>query len=141
MDILFASSEAHPLVKTGGLADVSGSLPRAIKNLKQEIRLILPAYPVARANAGVLKLVSEISLPGSQRPVRILHGRLPHTRVQLYLIDSPEYFDRDGGPYSSPAGKDWPDNAARFALFARAVCAVAMNQAGTGLEAGPGALQ
>ncbi len=50
--------------------------------------------------------------------------------MQLYLIDSPEYFDRDGGPYSSPAGKDWPDNAARFALFARAVCAVAMNQAG-----------
>jgi len=130
MDILFACSEAHPLIKTGGLADVSGSLPRAIKNLKQEIRLILPAYPVARANAGVLRLVSEISLPGSQRPVRILHGRLPHTRVQLYLIDAPEYFDRAGGPYSTPAGKDWPDNAARFALFARAVCAVAMNQAG-----------
>ena len=100
MDILFASSEAHPLVKTGGLADVSGSLPRAIKNLKQEIRLILPAYPAARANAGVLKLVSEISLPGSQRPIRILHGRLPHTRVQLYLIDAPEYFDRDGGHVS-----------------------------------------
>jgi len=130
MDILFACSEAHPLIKTGGLADVSGSLPRSIKNLKQEIRLILPAYPVARANAGVLRLVSEISLPGSQRPVRILHGRLPHTRVQLYLIDAPEYFDRAGGPYSTPAGKDWPDNAARFALFARAVCAVAMNQAG-----------
>ena len=129
MDILFASGEAHPLVKTGGLADVSGSLPRAIKNLKQEIRLILPAYPVARANAGVLKLVNEISLPGSQRPVRILHGRLPHTRVQLYLIDAPEYFDRSGGPYSTPEGKDWPDNAARFALFAQAVCAVAMNQA------------
>jgi starch synthase len=130
MDILFASSEAHPLVKTGGLADVSGSLPRAIKNLKREIRLILPAYPVARTRAGVLKLVSEVSLPGSQRPVRILHGRVPHTRVQLYLIDAPEYFDRDGGPYSTPLGNDWPDNAARFALFARAVCAVAMNQAG-----------
>ena len=62
MNILFASSEAHPLVKTGGLADVSGSLPRAIKNMKQEIRLILPAYPAARTNAGVLRLVSEISL-------------------------------------------------------------------------------
>ena len=48
----------------------------------------------------------------------------------LYLIDAPEYFDRSGGPYSTPEGKDWPDNAARFALFAQAVCALAMNQAG-----------
>ncbi len=132
MDILFASSEAHPLLKTGGLADVSGSLPRAIKNLKQEIRLILPAYPAARANAGVLKLVSEIWLPGSQRSVRILQGRLPHSRVQLYEVDAPDYFDRSGGPYSTPEGRDWPDNAARFALFSRAVCAVAMDQAGLG---------
>lgn len=130
MEILFASSEAHPLIKTGGLADVSGSLPRAIKNLKQEIRLILPAYPAARASAGKLTLISEVSLPGSQRPVRILQGRLPHSRVRLYLIDAPEYFDRDGGPYNNPDGEDWPDNAARFALFAHAVCAVATNRAG-----------
>ncbi len=132
MNILFASSEAHPLIKTGGLADVSSSLPRAIKNLRQEVRLILPAYPAARANAGPLTLISEISLPISRRPVRILQGRLPHSRLRLYLIDAPEYFDRDGGPYSTPHGRDWPDNAARFAVFSYAVCAIAMNQAGLG---------
>jgi starch synthase len=130
MDILFAASEAHPLVKTGGLADVSGSLPRAIKNSGQEIRLILPAYPAAVANSHGLKLVADVSLPGTDTPVRILQGRLPHTRVRLYLVDAPEFFDRPGGPYSTPEGKDWPDNAARFALFARAVCAVALDQAG-----------
>lgn len=130
MDILFASSEAHPLIKTGGLADVSGSLPRALKNSKQEVRLILPAYPDAVANAGTLQCVAELALPTVSTPVRILQGRLPNSRVRLYLVDAPAYFDRPGGPYSSPDGVDWPDNAARFALFARAVCEIAMNRAG-----------
>jgi len=130
MEILFASSEAHPLVKTGGLGDVSGSLPRAIKNAKQEIRLLLPAYRAAVAAAGSLKTVAELDLPGASTPVRILQGGLPHTRVRLYLVDAPEYFDRPGGPYSTPEGDDWPDNAARFALFGRAACEIAMDRAG-----------
>ncbi|MGD8616481.1 MAG: glycogen synthase GlgA [Gammaproteobacteria bacterium] len=130
MDILFACSEAHPLVKTGGLADVAGSLPRAIRNLKQEIRLVMPAYPRARDAAGSLKSVAELILPGASLPVRVLQGWLPHTRVRLYLVDAPEHFDRPGGPYSTPEGTDWPDNAARFALFGRAVCEIAMDRAG-----------
>ena len=104
MDILFASSEAHPLIKTGGLADVSGSLPRAIKNAKHEIRLVLPAYPAAVANAGSLNCVAELPLAGAAAPVRILQGRLPHSRVRLYLVESPQHFDRPGGPYATPAG-------------------------------------
>ncbi len=130
MNILFAASEAHPLVKTGGLADVAGSLPRAIRNSRQDIRLILPAYPPAIDRAGRLKVVAELPLPGTAAPARLLQGRLPHSRVPLYLVDAPEYFDRPGGPYSTPEGHDWPDNAERFALFARAVCSVAMNRTG-----------
>ncbi len=130
MDILFASSEAHPLIKTGGLADVSGSLPRTLKNSRQEVRLIMPAYPQAIAAAGALQCVAELTLPVARTPVRILLGRLPNSRVRLYLVDAPEYFDRPGGPYGEPGGTDWPDNAARFALFARAVCELAMDRAG-----------
>jgi starch synthase len=52
MKILFASSEVYPLIKTGGLADVSGSLPRAIRNLRHDIRLVLPAYRGVLAKAG-----------------------------------------------------------------------------------------
>jgi starch synthase len=134
MNILFASSEVHPLVKTGGLADVSGSLPRALKSAKQEIRVIMPAYPAAISRADKLRLVTDIVLPGARTPVRLLEGWLPHTRVRLYLVDSPEHFDRPGGPYLNEKGKEWPDNAARFALFARAISAVAMNRAGLGWQ-------
>ena len=54
MKILFASSEAHPLIKTGGLADVAGALPKALRDLKQDVRLILPAYQDLLSRAGQL---------------------------------------------------------------------------------------
>ena len=77
MNILFASSEVHPLIKTGGLADVSGSLPRALKTEKQDVRLVMPAYPAAVSGAGRLTLTGNITLPGSETPVRLLQGKLP----------------------------------------------------------------
>jgi starch synthase len=80
--------------------------------------------------AGALKTIATLDLPGTSEPVRLLQGRLPQTRGRLYLVDCPQYFDREGGPYSTPEGPDWPDNADRFALFSHAVCAVAMNRAG-----------
>lgn len=130
MNILFATSEAHPLIKTGGLADVSGSLPRAIKNAKQEIRLILPAYPTAVENAGAPKPVASLDIPGISTRVTLLQGRLPGTRVSLYLVDAPTLFNRPGGPYSQKDGTDWPDNAQRFNVFCRTVTEIAMNRAG-----------
>lgn len=130
MRILFASSEAHPLIKTGGLADVCGSLPPALKRLRHDVRLILPAYPAARAAAGKTTPVAEIHLPGWDAPVRILEGLLPKTRVTLYLVDSPLHFDRAGDPYRASDGRDWQDNPLRFGLFARAIVKLALDQAG-----------
>jgi starch synthase len=129
MKILFASSEVYPLIKTGGLADVSGSLPRAIRNLRHDIRVVLPAYRGVAAKAGKFKTVASLQLPGASDTVRVLQGRLPGTTVTLYLVDAPAHFDREGGPYSAPQGGDWPDNDQRFALFARAVCALALDRA------------
>lgn len=128
--ILFASSEIHPLIKTGGLGDVSGSLPTALKNLGQDMRLIMPAYRAAVARAGALTPVANLSLSGADHPVTLLEGRLPGTDVPLYLVDSPAHFDRPGGPYDDPDGHGWPDNAARFALLARATVALGLDQAG-----------
>jgi starch synthase len=130
MNILFASAEAHPLIKTGGLADVAGSLPRAIRKLKHDIRLILPAYQQILKRPGNFTLAAHLELEGVNQPVRILSGRLPGSTVTLYLVDSPEHFDREGNPYSMKKGSVWPDNAERFTVFCRAIQAVAMDTAG-----------
>ncbi len=129
MDILFCTSEAYPLIKTGGLADVSGSLPKALLQLEHDVRLVLPAYPAARQHAGTLIKLAELSLTGCDLPVSILKGQLPDSEVPLYLVDVPTLFDRPGNPYTQADGTNWPDNAERFALFARACVALALGQA------------
>ena len=130
MNILFASSEAHPLIKTGGLADVAGSLPRAIRNLRHDIRVVIPAYQSVLKQTEKFTLVTHLELEGVKQPVRILAGRLPGSAVTLYLVDSPEHFDRPGNPYTMKQGSEWPDNAERFTTFCRAIEALALDSAG-----------
>jgi starch synthase len=130
MKILFASSEAHPLIKTGGLADVAGSLPRAVLNQRQDIRLVIPAYRVVLQQADNLQLAAHLELAGVSDPVRILSGRLPGSNVRLYLVDSPHHFDRAGNPYTRDDGTEWPDNAERFTVFCRAIHTIATNASG-----------
>jgi starch synthase len=128
--ILFACSEAHPLIKTGGLADVSGSLPPVLQALGDDVRVVLPAYRQVLQRLPQLPVAAELDLPGHAAPVRILQAVLPQTAVTVWLVDAPAYFDRDGGPYLGPDGHDWPDNAARYTLFARAVVELAQDRAG-----------
>ncbi len=132
MKILFASSEAHPLIKTGGLADVSGALPKALGELGQDVRLVLPAYPDLLARAGEVREIARVSVAASAEPVQILQTTLPGTGLPVYLIAARHTFDRPGNPYVGPDGHDWPDNAQRFARFARAVVEIAMDRAGLG---------
>ncbi len=130
MKVLFATPEAHPLIKTGGLADVSGALPKALKNLRHDVRILLPAYRSVVNQAENIAVVSTLMLDSMQEPVRILETRLPGSQVKAYLVDAPEYFDREGNPYVGPDGHDWPDNAQRFALFCRAIVEIAQDRAG-----------
>ena len=67
MKVLFVTSEAHPLIKTGGLGDVCGSLPPALAALGVDVRLLLPAYHDAVARAGRLKTVARLDIPASPR--------------------------------------------------------------------------
>jgi starch synthase len=134
MKLLFATSEAKPLVKTGGLGDVSASLPVALRRLRQDARLIMPAYRSAKDKVGATRHVADLSLPGAPEPVRILEGLLPGSRLPVYLVDSPTHFDRVGDPYRASDGRDWQDNAARFGLFCRAVSAIALGESELGWQ-------
>ncbi|MCW8840908.1 MAG: glycogen synthase GlgA [Gammaproteobacteria bacterium] len=126
--ILFASSEAAPLIKTGGLADISGSLPAALKSLRQGVRLVLPAYPQALQRIGKTRQRARLNISGDT--VSLLEGRMPDSGVTVWLVDAPQHFDRGGGPYVDAEGNDWPDNAERFTLFCRVVVEIAMGRAG-----------
>jgi starch synthase len=124
--VLFASSEAHPLVKTGGLGDVAASLPMALRDLGHDARLILPAYPSAKKLVRELKPLMELRMPGIVGTVQLLGGLLPDRDLPVYLVDAPAYFCREGNPYTDVSGRDWGDNPERFLLFSRVVAHVAM---------------
>ena len=128
--ILFVTSEAHPLMKTGGLGDVCGGLPQALHALGADVRLLLPGYHDTLQHAGRLKPVTQLTLPPLASPVTLLEGRLPGTRVKVWLIDFPPAYDRPGNPYLNVHGHPWHDNAARFALLARVAVAIARGAAG-----------
>ena len=74
--VLYATSEAHPLIKTGGLADVSGALPAALCERGADARLLLPGYPPALDAPGLRCVRKDIALLPGVEPAR-LRGRLP----------------------------------------------------------------
>lgn len=130
MRVLFGTSEAYPLIKTGGLADVSGSLPRALLSLGHDVRVLLPAYrdALAKARATGVRKIAEFSLYGHN--VTLLESRLPGTRVKTWLLDCPALFDRAGNPYLDENGNSFSDNDQRFLLLSRAATELALNRCG-----------
>ena len=123
--ILFVTSEAHPLIKTGGLADVSGSLPMALAELGVDVRLIMPNYQAIKTAEDIYY---KSTLRVDQVDVNILETRLPGTQVPVWLVDCPEFFDFPGNPYVDEKGNAWVNSAERFALFCRVAVEVAMNR-------------
>ena len=124
--ILFATSEAHPLIKTGGLADVAGSLPKALAELGHDIRLILPNYQ-ALALEDKPRYICTVRM--DNREVNILETQLPDSNILVWLVDYRPFFDHPGNPYVDEHGIPWPNIAERFALFCRIINEVAMNRA------------
>ena len=123
MRVLSVTSEAYPLVKTGGLADVAGALPPALGRRGIEVRTLLPGYPAVMAKVGKARVLHDYpALLGV--PARLLDAEVAGLR--LIVIDSPPLYDRPGGPYGDPSGADHPDNWRRFGALGRAAADVAM---------------
>ena len=118
MKVVFVASEGVPFSKTGGLADVVGALPKALAALGHEVEVILPRYRLTPQGSIVPYAQSlTLALGSGYKFAAVQDGGRAHG-VQTYLIDCPEYFDREG--LYQLKGEDYPDNAHRFAAFSMA---------------------
>ncbi|HET7596739.1 MAG TPA: glycogen synthase GlgA [Burkholderiales bacterium] len=117
LSVLFVTPECAPLVKVGGLGDVSAALPAALREQGIDVRLLLPAYGSVLEASGSTRIAAELDVFATLPKARIREARLSNG-VPLFLVDHALY-TRDGGPYQDPDGEDWPDNALRFGLLSR----------------------
>jgi starch synthase len=122
LSVLSVASEAVPLVKTGGLADVVGALPEAVAPHAVAMTTLLPGYPAVMAALKRGKVLHAYDdLLG--QPARLVAGKLGDR--PLIALDAPGHFAREGGPYGDASGKDWADNWRRFAALGRAAADLA----------------
>ncbi len=117
MRVLFVTPEAYPLIKTGGLADVSGALPSALADLQCDIRLLLPAYRPVFSCVENLHVIASLGTPFGVGEVQILEGTVPSYSHPVWLVDCPSLFNRMGDPYHDEYGNGWHDNGMRFAVL------------------------
>jgi starch synthase len=128
MRILFAASEVAPLSKTGGLADVAQALPKALRRLGHELRVVTPAYRGTLERVAVRRRVADLELRGHS--FTIWEGTLERGATPLWLADCAGLYARDGSPYTDTTGQEYPDNALRFGLFSELVARLATGQGG-----------
>ncbi|KAA2213413.1 glycogen synthase GlgA [Teichococcus oryzae] len=115
LSVLSVASELYPLIKTGGLADVAGALPRALAAEGVSVRSLLPGYPAVLRQVPGAEAVLDLGWMFGG-PARLLAAEA--AGLALFVLDAPHLFAREGGPYAGPEG-DWPDNPQRFAALAQ----------------------
>lgn len=116
MRVTFVAAEAAPLAKAGGLGDVVGSLPKALRALGLELSVFVPYYRPQHATAPIAQFTLEFG--GEPREVRVYQKFLPRSEVPVYLVDYPPYYERAG--IYGEGDRDYPDNLARFAFLCKA---------------------
>ena len=125
MKILFVSSEVHPFSKTGGLADVSSGLPIAISELGHDIKVITPGYK------STLDKIEKFGLTLHRQQYdtfSLLFAHSAQNNVEIIFVDIPELYYRNGSPYGTSLGIDWPDNAERYNVFSDLAIKIALNE-------------
>ncbi len=127
LNILLAASEVVPFAKSGGLADVSGALPKALRALGHDVRVVMPRYYIVDIEKyGLKPLEGSLGVPmGSMGEAwaGVYEGVLPGSDVPVYFIDHEGFFGRKG--LYDEEGEGYPDNDSRFIFFSKAVMQLA----------------
>ena len=128
MRVLSVAPELYPLIKTGGLADVTGALPQALARLGWDVRVLLPAYPGVLERLAEAERVADVpDLFGGK--ARLVHGRADG-ELAVLALDAAHLYARPGNPYLGPDGKDWPDNHYRFAALSWVAAGIGLGALG-----------
>ncbi|AZD08310.1 Glycogen synthase, ADP-glucose transglucosylase [Pseudomonas chlororaphis] len=125
--VLFVTSEIADLVKTGGLGDVSAALPRAMAHL-HDVRLLIPGYRQVMHSENPIHIIGELGGHAALPACKIGRMDMPDGLV-IYVLICPELYEREGTPYGTNNGRDWPDNHIRFARLGLAAADIAANLA------------
>jgi starch synthase len=115
--VLYVTSEVYPLLKTGGLGDVSAALPPALLAQGVDVRLLVPGFPAFTGGLPRLSRVAGFGAAFGAAAITVQRASLPGSDVPVYVLDAPELYQRPGNPYVGPDGLDWPDNDRRFAAL------------------------
>jgi starch synthase len=118
LKILFATSEISPWIKTGGLADVSGALPAALRAIGVDVRVLVPGYNQVMAQLAQPVVAATLDNLSGFPAARLLSGKMAND-LPVFVLDCPSLYQRAGGPYQDASGHDWPDNAQRFGLLSK----------------------
>ncbi len=118
LKVLFATSEVAPLIKTGGLADVSGALPAALRAIGVDVRVLVPGYNQVMSQLAQHKVAATFDGLLGIPSARLLSGKMAND-VPVFVLDCPSMYQRGGGPYQDTSGHDWADNAQRFGLLSK----------------------
>jgi len=122
VNILFATAEAVPFCKTGGLGDVCGSLPRELVHWGHQPVILLPAFrQVFRSSNPIESTGVRFTVPIGQKQVegQFLQSRLPDSEVPVFFVDQPDYYDRE--QLYGENGEEYKDNCERFTFYCQAV--------------------
>ncbi len=117
MRVLHVCTEIFPVLKTGGLADVTSALSLALSRLGCDIRMLVPGFPSYHERLVDKKPVFEMPPRFGAYSIRVFVGTLPENGLTVYFIDAPGLFDRPGNPYTNATNQDYLDNYRRFALL------------------------
>jgi len=123
LKVLFLASECTPIAKVGGLGDVIGSLPKALKELGLDVRIAIPKYKIIDEKNYPLRLiVSEIKI--GEELVNIYQGLLPGSKVSVYFLENEKYFGESGVYFEKTAFVGSFEEIKRFLFFSQAILRV-----------------